>query len=497
MSEHGFTFGNGCGHGKTAKGMCECTRVCGAASTCRGLKLLIGIVACAALWFALGIGQASPAYASLFSIVGSSNVGYQDSSAASSTDEPTSAASSSASAETSSFVDSSQGVLYDDENCSITLTGIETDNYYYALDVTLVNKTADKNLAFTVDYANVDGWSMNPYFYEDVAPGAQAVSQIELDLDDLDEAGITEPTSIQVELRVSDSDDYSADDFVDGTFTIYPQGKAAAKTIEREAQPGDVTLVESDELSVVLVGYSEDVYMGFGAQLYIQNRTDSNLTVSIQDAAINDVMCDPYWSTSLMPDTQAMSTVNWSDISLGQLGIDDYGAITNVDFLIRAYDNDTYDDILESTTVTLYPQGEENAAEYEYIAQPTDITLVDDDFCTATVVGCTVDDYGEFVVRMIVMNKTDANVTFSIKDATINGTMCDPYFADSIMPGKMAIEDVSWSSYFLEDIGISDPSEVSDITFTMNVYNADDWSESDYENVPCVLQVSEMAALAE
>jgi hypothetical protein len=79
-----------------------------------------------------------------------------------------------------------------------------------------------------------------------------------------------------------------------------------------------------------------------------------------------------------------------------------------------------------------------------------------------------------FQAQVYLMNKTDNTLMFSIGDAAINGFMCDPFFAQSVAPGKQCVTEISWTKDSLEENGIK---TVEKITLPIRVYDTENWLE--------------------
>ncbi|MGM9948368.1 hypothetical protein [Floccifex sp.] len=99
-------------------------------------------------------------------------------------------------------------------------------------------------------------------------------------------------------------------------------------------------------------------------------------------------------------------------------------------------------------------------------------TLVDNDYATFTVNSIEKDG----TMKVTLENKSDMTLMFSIEDASINGMMEDPFWADEVTSGMKANETISFPST-LKDDGID---LVSNITFTIRISNSEDWSLDPY-----------------
>ena len=76
---------------------------------------------------------------------------------------------------------------------------------------------------------------------------------------------------------------------------------------------------------------------------------------------------------------------------------------------------------------------------------------------------------------LYVENRTDKNLMFTFEKVSVNGVMCDPFWAEVITAGKKGNCEVTWMRDAFEARSIDDVYEVD---FTLNVYNDDDYTEA-------------------
>ena len=99
--------------------------------------------------------------------------------------------------------------------------------------------------------------------------------------------------------------------------------------------------------------------------------------------------------------------------------------------------------------------------------------FVDDENCMFKISGIDPDNMWGYTLKADLENKTDKNLMFSFSDVSVNGYMCDPFWATSVQSGKKAKSDISFMTSELEELGVE---EVEEIEFTLTVYDEDDWS---------------------
>ena len=101
-----------------------------------------------------------------------------------------------------------------------------------------------------------------------------------------------------------------------------------------------------------------------------------------------------------------------------------------------------------------------------------EVTLVDDENCTVIIKGYDEDALLGYGVNVYLENKTDKELMFSLGEVSVNGYMCDPFWARTVSAGKKANEQITFLESDLEANGIE---KVEEISFTLNVYDNADW----------------------
>ncbi len=239
-------------------------------------------------------------------------------------------------------------VVVDNEECVIKITGIEEDDIWgYVLNATLENKSSDKTYTYTIDSASVNGVEVSPLFYTDVTPGNMSNEEISFSTDILEYNGIYEFTDIQLRFRVYDADDWSADDIVFQEVNVYPYGETNATKFVREQQSTDTVIVDNADITVIVTGYEIDDIWGYTANLYIVNKTDNAIMVSVEDASVNGYMLDPYYATTVSAGNSSFSSISWDETDLADNNI---STINEIEFLLEVYN---YDDIFADSYVNM------------------------------------------------------------------------------------------------------------------------------------------------
>ena len=95
---------------------------------------------------------------------------------------------------------------------------------------------------------------------------------------------------------------------------------------------------------------------------------------------------------------------------------------------------------------------------------------------TFTITGIEEDALMGYTLKVFLENKTEKELMFTLEDTSVNGFMCDPFWAETVAAGKKSNTTISWFETDFQDNGIE---TVEDITFTLRVYDNDDWMADD------------------
>lgn len=84
--------------------------------------------------------------------------------------------------------------------------------------------------------------------------------------------------------------------------------------------------------------------------------------------------------------------------------------------------------------------------------------------------------------KVYLENRTDKNLMFSFEKVSLNGVMCDPFWAEVIPAGQKGDAEIIWMRDSLQERQLAAPITRAD--FTLNVYNDDDYTEAPLMHEP-------------
>lgn len=238
----------------------------------------------------------------------------------------------------------------------------------------------------------------------------------------------------------------------------------------------ELTVVDNEQCTIKITGIDADNMWGYTLETYLENKSsDKTYMFSVDSAAVNGVQSDPFFATEVSAGKKANVEISFSDTNLEENGITDF---TDIELTFRVYDTDDWSaDDVTKTTVHVYPYGEDKAVTFVRESQDTDNIVIDNENVTVIVTGYEPDEVFGYTVNLFLVNKTEANVMFSVDEASINGYMADPYYATTVAAGKCAFSSISWSDTTFADNGITD---VEEIELLFRAYDAENYTANDF-----------------
>lgn len=249
--------------------------------------------------------------------------------------------------------DMPQTVVYDDENCSFTVSlASENAHLGVTIDAQCVNKT-DKDLMFTWNTVSICDYMFDPLWSQQVGPGESADSVIYIDTYQLEQYGIASVDKIEFTLYVFDRDDFMAAPFVNEVHTIYPTGLSAETLLlpERAAVDGEQVIADNDNVRFIIESF-DDTSSAYTLRCYVQNRTSAALMYSWDNVTVNGCAIDPLWITDIAAGKQAYSEISFSRSDLEANGIE---TVEQIEFTLMVFnlDNWTTEPIFQETCTFL------------------------------------------------------------------------------------------------------------------------------------------------
>jgi len=232
--------------------------------------------------------------------------------------------------------------LIDSGSFLVALDNYNPEDSWGATLALYIENRSDKTLTFTMDDTVVNGFMCSAYWSCEVAPGKKAISIVTWSLEQLEKSGVNYPQTVACNFRVYDSDDWTADDVYNQPLSLELTVASSQPPVREMKFPGgfkEQTIVDDESVRLVAVGFDTEANWGPTLIFYCENKSDKSLTLMMEDVAVNDFVCSPYWYLEIAPGAKAYSECSWSTSDLEANGIAKFEA---VDFTLRAYESDNW-----------------------------------------------------------------------------------------------------------------------------------------------------------
>lgn len=254
--------------------------------------------------------------------------------------------------------------------------------------------------------------------------------------------------------------------------TAAPEATQAPTTQPAQYQFPETILVNNEACTFTVRGIEPNGTFGYTLQVFLENKTDLELMFSLREVSVNGFMCEPYFAATVSPGMKANEEVSFLQDDLAANGITE---VTDIEFTLAVYDStDLLAEYLVEEDFTIYPKGEAAYQVYTREPQPDDVVLFNNAGCAMTVTGFDPESTWGYAVNVYLENRTDDTLMFSSSNVSVNGFMCDPYWAVEVAPGKKCNTQISWMESQLTENGIT---QVETISLPVRVYESDDWTD--------------------
>lgn len=237
-------------------------------------------------------------------------------------------------------------VLVDEAGVKITAKSLSVDFFGQELKL-LVENNSGKNLTFQCNSSSINGYMVENIMSIDVANGKKANDAITFTDTSLEACGITTIADLEFSFHIFDSDSW--DTYLD---TDFVQLKTSiADTYEYIFDDSGNIVFDEDGIKLVVKGLSEDdSIFGPGIIIYIENNTDENITVQVQDVSINGFMVYGIFSSDVTVGKRAVDSITFMSSELEENGITE---IQDVELSFHIFETDGWNTIVDTDAIQL------------------------------------------------------------------------------------------------------------------------------------------------
>lgn len=213
-------------------------------------------------------------------------------------------------------------VLVDNDQLTAKITAIDPKgDWGYTVKAYFENKT-DKALMFSIDRASVNDVMCDPFFATEISAGKKSNEEITFEDNTLEELGITQITKIEFTLSAYDSEDFAADPVLEETYTLYPLGEESVEEYVRAESAKELQVFDTEDCTMIITGVEPEGFWGYTLNVYLRNKSGKNLMFAVDDAAVNDMECDPFWAEEVAAGKHAVTQISWFEEDFEEQGIE-------------------------------------------------------------------------------------------------------------------------------------------------------------------------------
>ena len=235
-------------------------------------------------------------------------------------------------------------VIVDKKGIKITVKSLNYGEFDDVELKMLIENNSDQNIIVQHDALVINGIMIDALFSEDVVAGKKANGVLSIPLDDLKNANISKIKDIEIDLNILDKE-YD---------TIFTEKNIKLQTdnidyIQNYENDGKLVF-EQDKIKVkVLRVDTKNSVFGADVYFYIENNTEKDVIIQVDDVSVNGFMIDPIFSSDIKAGKKIYDEMTFSEDDLKE---NDIKNIKTIELKFNVMDKE-YDDIFTTKTLKI------------------------------------------------------------------------------------------------------------------------------------------------
>ncbi|MBH1941932.1 hypothetical protein I5677_13600 [Mobilitalea sibirica] len=234
-------------------------------------------------------------------------------------------------------------VIFDQEGFKITALNIE-DTFLGPEIRLLIENSSDTNITVQAKETSINDLMIEPAFSSNVAAGKKAKEGITFLSDDLKINEIETIANIEFILDIFNTETW--DTIIESDPIIIHTSES--ETYVQEYDDTGEVIYEGNDIKIVEKGLMTDDFFGPVIKLYIENNSNTGVTVQARDVSVNGFMVEPAFSADVSPGKKANEGITFFDLEENQID-----EITQAEFTLEIFDTITWDTIATTDTIQL------------------------------------------------------------------------------------------------------------------------------------------------
>lgn len=240
-------------------------------------------------------------------------------------------------------------VLVDQNGIVVTATEYVTDSIWGDGIKLLLENNSDKDVTVGCNALIVNDYMITDLFVSEVAAGKKSNETLYLSSTQLKAAGIENVGKVEIYFHIYDSSTFDTV-FDSECVTIETSAYANIDTTPNDA---GTELYNQDGIRIVGKTVDENSFWGTAILLYLENNSEKNVGISVDDMSINGFMMSPFFSTTVYDGKKSINDITVFSSDLEENGIE---TIEEVELKFHIYDADSYSTIADSEPITFSAQ---------------------------------------------------------------------------------------------------------------------------------------------
>ncbi len=230
----------------------------------------------------------------------------------------------------------------------------------------------------------------------------------------------------------------------------------------------ETVLLDESGVKITAKSFSVDSFWGPEVKLLIENNSGKDLTFQCRNSSVNGYMVDTLMSADVADGKKANDTLTFLDADLEMSGITEFAQI---EFAFHIFTTEDWETYLDSDQIQL------NTSIADTYQQPDDLSgqmAYDANGIKIVVKGLKNDDFFGPSIVVYIENNTDEPFVVQTEDQSVNGFMISAIFSCEVMPGKKAVDTITFMSTDLEENEIK---TIEEIELVFNIFNMETWED--------------------
>ncbi len=278
---------------------------------------------------------------------------------------------------------------------------------------------------------------------------------------------IKKPSNVEVgetENNGTNGDNIENSDTNDGnTENNNQQPSKTEVTIEQ------TVLLDESGIKITAKSLNMDGLFGPEIKLLIENNSGKNLTVQCRNVSVNGYMVETMMSVDIVNGKKANDNITFMSSDFDACGIID---IADIELSFHIFTTEDWETYLDTDQIQLKTS---IADTYHYTFDDSGNVAYNANGIKIIIKGLAEDSslWGPSIV-VYIENNTDKAFTVQSRDVSINGFMIEAIFSCDVMPGKKAVDTITFMESDLEENEINN---IENVELSFHVCDAESWDD--------------------